>query len=119
MNSLINQKPLLIISSPNHKDVINRQVIAKIRTFFRFVIFLNFRVIQYTKTEIPVISKPTGPFVRVASPIEIPAKRAYLNPFLSPVLLMLFARNTIPRKIKNEERINNTRFEINMRQERT
>src|SRR5450759_5782461 len=88
MNSLINQNPLFIISGPNHKQVITRQDIMKTSIFFQFEIFLNFIVAQYTRTEIPAISNPTGPFVSVARPIEIPAKKAYFNPLFSPLSLI-------------------------------
>jgi hypothetical protein len=100
MNSLINQNPLLIISGPNHKVVITKQDEAKINIFFQFEILLNFMIIQYTNTEIPAMSNPTGPFVRVARPIEIPAKRAYLKLLLPVNSLMLFERKTTVMKIK-------------------
>ena len=51
-------------------------------------------------TEIPSINNPTGPFVRVARPIEIPAYKAYFNPSLSPFSLTLFARKITDMKMK-------------------
>jgi hypothetical protein len=90
----------LIISGTNHNEAIIMHDKEKIRIFFRFEILLNFIVPQYASTEIINNSKPTGPFVSVASPIEIPAKKAYLNPLFSPVSLTLFPRKMTERKIK-------------------
>jgi hypothetical protein len=100
MNSLMNQNPWLIISSPNQREEIVKQDIVKISMFFQLDIFLNLIIDQYARTEIPATNNPTGPLVSVAKPMEIPVKRAYLKPLFSFVSLILSAMKYTERKIK-------------------